>query len=118
MKIDIYLVKDEYSTVANFRYQQKALDFASSNKNFTVERIEIELPSYKDFKKVFKDEYNTLPKDKELVLDNSDNSLETVVNNHLLKIYIENDRNKLRTAKLLGITVKTLYNRFNKIGIV
>lgn len=115
MKIDIYLVKDEYSTVANFRYQQKALDFASSNKNFTVERIEIELPSYKDFKKVFKD---IKPKDEELVLDDSDNSLETVVNNHLLKVYIENDRNKLRTAKILGITVKTLYNRFNKMGIV
>lgn len=109
MKIDIYLVKDEYSTVANFRSYEKAIECSLSNSDYTIERIEIELPKYKEFRKEFIED--------DISLNTESNSLESIINNHCLKVYIENDRNKMKTAKVLGITVKTLYNRFDKMGI-
>lgn len=110
MKINIYLVKDEYSTVQNFRCLSKASSFASTNKNFTVERIEIELPQYKEFKKEF-------DKLEEEITPNSD-KLDSVVNKHIIDIYEKSGRNKSKTARILGVTEKTVYNKLGKLGVV
>ncbi len=122
MKVDIYLVKDENTTIANFRNYPNALEYClySKNDSLAIERIEVELPHRNDYKehKITK-EVTTQPiKDLSEIILNKDDILENVVNNHIVNIYNQTGRNKLRTSKILGIAVKTLYNRFNKLGIL
>lgn len=41
-------------------------------------------------------------------------TLEQVERNHILRVYALTQRNKQRTAQLLGISLKTLYNKLGR----
>jgi DNA-binding NtrC family response regulator len=44
--------------------------------------------------------------------------LEDVEKNHILRALTFNQGNKTKTAQSLGITIKTLYNKLHRYGIV
>lgn len=118
MKVDIYLVKDEYSTITNFRCSKKASDFASMNPKYIVERIEVELPTYyRGHEKTEVRASNSLYQD--IIVEEIEISekVEDLVNNHLIKIYNRTKGNKAETARILGLTYKTIYNKLNVLGI-
>lgn len=52
------------------------------------------------------------------LITTSTKTLEDVTKDYILKVYFESDRNKTRTAKLLGISTKGLYNRLNMYGVM
>jgi two-component system response regulator HydG len=47
-----------------------------------------------------------------------DMSLEEVEKNHILRTLAYNHGNKTKTAQSLGITIKTLYNKLHRYGIL
>lgn len=44
--------------------------------------------------------------------------LSDVIKSHVLKVYENSGRHKTKSAKKLGITVKTLYNHLDRYGVV
>jgi transcriptional regulator with PAS, ATPase and Fis domain len=116
MKVDVYLVKDEYSTVANFRCSSKATDYAAKNKNYIVERIEVEVPQFR---------YHSTVKVKTILVVQQDDvkvsptdKLEDVIDTHILNVYRKLKNNKTHTAKAVGITTKTVAARIRNMGEV
>ena len=114
MKVDIFLVKDEYSTVANFRCSAKATDYASRNKNLTVERIEIEIPQFR-YQTTVKVENIPVAQQGELIPSPTD-KIEDVINTHVLNVYNRLGKNKSQTAKTVGLTFKTVLKRLRGIN--
>jgi len=111
MKVDIFLVKDEYSTVANFRSSVEATEYAAKSKQYTVERVEIELPKFRY--------YSTVKVEKEVkVIKTESDNLDDVIDTHLLNVYRKNNQNKTHTAKALGLTYKTVLKRLKNMGEV
>lgn len=117
MKVDIYLVKDEYSTVTNFRCPNKALDFAAKNSKYTVERIEVEMPIYRGHEKTEVVRSSNALHEEIIVEELESEKVEDLVNNHLIKVYNRTKKNKAETARILGLTYKTIYNKLNALGI-
>lgn len=114
MTVDIFLVKDDCSTVANFRCSSKAMEFASKNKAYTVERIEVEMPQFRYHSTVKVEPIVT--EEVEEIINDSD-KLEDVINAHILNVYNKLGKNKTQTSKAVGITYKTVLKRLKGIGI-
>lgn len=110
MKVDIYLVKDEYSTIANFTTANKAMEYAAKNEKLTVERIEIEAPKWKHIKTV----------SVEIPVSNTDEmtsyKMDDVINAHILNVYNRTNRNKSQTSRIVGLTYKTILKRLKDMG--
>ena len=114
MKVDVFLVKDEYSTVANFRCASKAQDFASRNKNLTVERIEVEVPQFRYHSTV---RVETIPvAQQDGIKTSPTDKIEDVINTHILNVYRKLGNNKTHTAKAVGLTTKTVASRLRGIN--
>jgi DNA-binding NtrC family response regulator len=45
-------------------------------------------------------------------------SLEDLERNHILQMLAYQHGNKTKTAKVLGITIKTLYNKLHRYGLL
>jgi transcriptional regulator with PAS, ATPase and Fis domain len=54
----------------------------------------------------------------QMVETQEDVSLASIVKAHILKVYEENGRNKLRASKKLGISNRTLYNHLDMYGVM
>lgn len=114
MKVNVFLVKDDYSTVANFRCATKAQDYASRNKNLTVERIEIEIPQFR-YTTTVKVENIPVAQQGDLITSPTD-KIEDVINTHILNVYRKLNNNKTHTAKAVGLTTKTVASRLRGIN--
>lgn len=113
MKVDLFLVKDEYSTIANFRCATKAQDFASKSKNLTVERIEVELPQFRYVKTVNVE--NSPVTQSTIPVASPTDKVEDIINAHILNVYNKLGKNKTHAAKALGLTTKTVANKLKGI---
>lgn len=121
MKFDLYLVKDDNSTITTFRCHKKAMEYIENKHELSVEKIEIELPSHINNTRV-KPIQEIKIKDldfEDVIIDTKPESerLEDAVNKHILDVYNRANGNKSETARRLGITIKTIYNKFNALGI-
>ena len=113
MKVEVYLVKDEYSTIANFNTFGKAEEFARNKRDLNIERIEVEAPRWRHVKTVFVDKE---VKDTSLVTPKTE-KLDDVIDTHILNIYNSTSQNKSQTARILGLSYKTVLKRLNNIGV-
>jgi DNA-binding NtrC family response regulator len=60
-----------------------------------------------------------MPKSKSETSDFTiDMPLEDVEKNHILRTLTYNHGNKTKTAQSLGITIKTLYNKLHRYGVI
>lgn len=114
MKVDIFLVKDEYSTVANFRCSTKAAEYASRNKCLIVERIEVELPKFR-YQTTAEVVNIPVAQQSDLILSPTD-KVEDVINTHVLNVYNRLGKNKTHTAKAVGLAIKTVIKRLRGIN--
>lgn len=114
MKVDIYLVKDEYSTIANFSTLSKADEFIRNKKDLTIERIEIDAPKWRHVKMVV---VENVVKSEPTVSTESE-KLEDVINTHILNVYNRTSQNKSQTAKIVGLTFKTVLKRLVNMGAI
>jgi DNA-binding protein Fis len=113
MKVDIYLVRDEDSTITNFRTSKAAINFVGNNSKYTIERVEVDLPKYKNSNTTLQvKSYQDIELDEQEPV-----TIDDVVKNHTVKVMNMNLGNKTKTASMLGITVKTLYNKLTEWGL-
>lgn len=112
MKVDIYLVKDEYSTVANFNTASKAAEYISNKKYLTVERIEVEAPKWRHVKTVIVESTEDIAP----TVTAKTEKLEDVIDTHILNVYNKTKQNKSQTAKIVGLTFKTVLKRLKNMG--
>jgi DNA-binding NtrC family response regulator len=113
MKVEVYLVKDEYSVVANFNTASKAAEYIRNKKDLTVERIEVEAPKWIHVKTVVVE--NTV-KDIVTVAAKTE-KLDDIIDTHILNVYNRTSKNKSQTAKIVGLTYKTVLKRLNNMGV-
>jgi transcriptional regulator with PAS, ATPase and Fis domain len=112
MKVEVYLVKDEYSTVANFNTFSKAAEYIRNKKDLTVERIEVEAPKWRHIKTVAVENITK----QELPVENKSERIEDIIDIHILNVYNRTSQNKSKTAKIVGLTYKTILKRLKNMG--
>lgn len=114
MKTNLYLVKDEYSTIANFSTLSKANEYIRNKKDLTIERIEIDAPKWRHVRTLV---VENEPKNESAVVTKSE-KLEDVINTHILNVYNNTYQNKSQTAKIVGLTFKTVLKRLVNMGAI
>ncbi|RLA66594.1 MAG: hypothetical protein DRQ88_06070 [Epsilonproteobacteria bacterium] len=85
----------KYSKKAEARKREREKEFLAVKKEVALKKFELEYLGY-------------------MVI--SPQKLDDAKKNHVLKIYIENGFNATQTAKVLGVSQKSIYNYFEKWG--
>lgn len=108
MKVDVYLVKDnDNNIINNFQSLHLAEECAKYTKG-NVERIEVNIPNKREVEVTQYKQKTTSP----TVQYTGIKSLVDIQNEYMVYVY-ENvcKKNKTHTARILGITTKTLSSR-------